>query len=210
MLQPANLDCLCHSVVKVAEDHCPTALAQAKEIEKQFHTVFTLFGECHKLYDGKAITDQEIDTLSKPLNKPTSYQITPYILETKIKDFMASYRSMFPWATVLPKMHFLEEHVVPWLRRWHVGFGLMGEQGAESIHAYFNSLKRTYQGVPDRVKRLNQMMREHLLHIAPSNIAAKPAIKKRKSKESDASPLPQPHASVTPGLHTLPGPSPIS
>lgn len=33
-------------------------------------------------------------------------------------------------------MHMLEEHVVPWLRMWHVGFGLMGEQGAESIHAY--------------------------------------------------------------------------
>jgi hypothetical protein len=115
---------------------------------------------------------------------------------------MASYRDTFPWATVLPKMHILEEHVVPWLRRWHVGFGLMGEQGAESIHAYFNSLKRTYQGVPDRVRRLDQMMREHLLHIAPSNIAAKPAIKRRKHIESGDSPPPQLQPSVFPGPST--------
>jgi len=76
-------------------------------------------------------------------------------------------------------MHMLEEHVVPWLRMWHVGFGLMGEQGAESIHAYFNSLKRTYHGVADPVDRL-RLMKEHLLHISPQNITLKPAPKKRK------------------------------
>ena len=98
---------------------------------------------------------------------------------------MKFYRESFPWATVLPKMHLLEEHVVPWLRRWHIGFGLMGEQGAESIHAYFNGLKRTYSVYdPYPVKQLKQMMKEHLLHIAPSNLAAKPVKKKRKlSKE---------------------------
>ena len=93
---------------------------------------------------------------------------------------MALYRESFPSATVLPKMHMLEEHVIPWLRRWHLGFGMMGEQGAESIHAYFNSLGRTYRGIPDRVLRLKQMMREHHLHVAPANIAAKPPVKKRK------------------------------
>ena len=77
-------------------------------------------------------------------------------------------------------MHMLEEHVVPWLKMWHVGFGLMGEQGAESIHAYFNSLGRTYRGIPDPVQRLKQIMKEHLLHVAPANIAVKPVLKKRK------------------------------
>lgn len=76
----------------------------------------------------------------------------------------------------------LEEHVVPWLRMWHAGFGLMGEQGAESIHAYFNSLKRTYHGVPDPVKRLKHMMKEHFLHIAPSNVANRPTPRKKRRK----------------------------
>ena len=89
----------------------------------------------------------------------------------------------FMTASVLPKMHMLEEHVVPWLRMWHVGFGLMGEQGAESIHKYFNSLGRTYCGIPDPVKRLKYTMKEHLLHIAPANITAKPAIKRKKLSE---------------------------
>ena len=56
---------------------------------------------------------------------------------------MKYYREQFPTSTVTPKLHMLEEHIVPWLKKWKVGFGLLGEQGAESIHAHFNSLKRT-------------------------------------------------------------------
>ena len=74
-------------------------------------------------------------------------------------------------------MHMLEEHVIAWLRRWKIGFGLMGEQGAESIHAYFNVIHR---GTGDPVLKLKQMMKDHLLHIAPANIDAKPEPKKRK------------------------------
>ena len=80
-------------------------------------------------------------------------------------------------------MHMLEEHVVLWLQEWKVGFGLMGEQGAESIHAYFNSLGRTYCTMPERVKRLKQMMVEHILHVNPDNITARPKIKKRKPED---------------------------
>lgn len=97
---------------------------------------------------------------------------------------MEFYRATFPKSTVLPKMHMLESHVIPWLRKWHVGFGLMGEQGAESIHKYFNSLNQTYRSIADPVRRLKSVMTEHLLHIAPANIDAKPLAKKRK-KESD-------------------------
>ena len=49
---------------------------------------------------------------------------------------MSSYREKSPQASILPKMHILEDHVVPWMRRWRIGAGLMGEQGAESIHAF--------------------------------------------------------------------------
>ena len=56
----------------------------------------------------------------------------------------------------------------------------MGEQGAESIHVYFKSLARTNQTIPDRVERLHCMMKEHFLHLAPANIAARPPVKKVK------------------------------
>lgn len=95
---------------------------------------------------------------------------------------MRYYRQTFPDATVTPMLHMLEEHRLPWLRRWMVGFGLLGEQDAESIHAYFNSLKRTYCGIPDRVQRLKQMMAEHLLHVAPDNTTIRPPpLKKKKT-----------------------------
>ena len=95
---------------------------------------------------------------------------------------MAYYRKNFPNTTVLPKMHILEEHV-PWIRKWRVGYGLMGEQGAESIHTYFNTLNRTYNSIPDRVDRLKHTMREHLLHVSPVNVASRPVVKRRKIKE---------------------------
>ena len=93
---------------------------------------------------------------------------------------MTYYRLTFPHSSVLPKMHILEAHVVPWLRKWKVGFGMMGEQGLESIHAYFNSLSRTYQNIPNKVERLKAMMREHLLHSEPGLVEAQPPTKRRK------------------------------
>ena len=91
---------------------------------------------------------------------------------------MAFYQESFPTATVIPKMHTLEEHVVPWLKEWYIGFGMMGGQGAESIHAYFNRLGKMFDVMPDWVQRLKHKMKEHLLHVAPANIAAKPVKKK--------------------------------
>ncbi len=63
---------------------------------------------------------------------------------TNISDFMAFYWETFPDASVLPKMHMLESHVVPYFKQWGVGLGLMGEQGAESIHAAVNGISRAY------------------------------------------------------------------
>ena len=61
------------------------------------------------------------------------------IIDVHIKTFLDNYWSVYPNATITPKLHPLEDHMVPWIRRWGgVGFGVMGEQGAESIHAEFN------------------------------------------------------------------------
>ena len=62
---------------------------------------------------------------------------------------------------------------------------MMGEQGAESIHSFFNKLGRQYSTTPKSVDRLKLMLNEHLLHIAPVNVAAKPPIKKRKMAQEE-------------------------
>jgi hypothetical protein len=42
------------------------------------------------------------------------------------------YRQTFPTATVIPKMHLMEDHMVIWTSKWRVGFGTMGEQAIPS------------------------------------------------------------------------------
>ena len=99
--------------------------------------------------------------------------------EKDIETFMSFYRATFPDATVLQKMHILEEHhTIPWLQWWHLGSGLMGEQEAESIHAHMMRLERTYQGVVDK---LNYIVKEHLIESAPSLTGLRPQPKRRKN-----------------------------
>ena len=93
---------------------------------------------------------------------------------------MDQFRRSFPDCSISVKLHLLEEHTVVWARRTHVGFGLMGEQGAESIHARFNTLQRTYHSVHDPLKRLLLIVKEHLLIVAPQNVAAIPPPKRMK------------------------------
>ena len=79
---------------------------------------------------------------------------------------------------MIPKTHTLEGHVV--LKEWHLGFGMTGELGAESIHAYFNRLGKMFDMMPNRLQRFKHKVKEHLLHVALANVAAKPPMKKRK------------------------------
>ena len=99
-----------------------------------------------------------------------------------IDKFMAYYRQEFSHATVLPKQHMLEDHVIPWLEQWRVGFGSMGEQGAESIHASFNTVERVYASTANRVQRLQGVLQHHHLQVNPENVSLKPSPAKRKKQ----------------------------
>ena len=92
---------------------------------------------------------------------------------------MAFYRNTYPEATVPLKMHLLEDHAVQWANTYHVGFGLLGEQGAESIHAKFNRLGSVFAPIRDRVENLLCIVKEHLLSIEPQLVAAIPPPAKR-------------------------------
>ena len=80
-------------------------------------------------------------------------------------------------------MHILKSHVVPFLIL-HFGFGFLGEQGIESIHPYFNTFARTYNSVRQPEQKLLLMLKEHMLYVAPINVAARPEVKhyRKKSK----------------------------
>ena len=92
---------------------------------------------------------------------------------------MAFFRYTYPEATVPIKMHLLEDHTAQWANSNHVGFGLLGEQGAESFHAKFNQLGLVFAPIKDRVQNLKCIMKEHLLSIEPQLVAAIPPPAKR-------------------------------
>eukprot|EP00731_Ephydatia_muelleri_P023934 Em0016g205a len=68
-------------------------------------------------------------------------------VEQSVQEFMELFRTNFPKGTIPIKMHMVEDHAVQWARSTHVGFGLLGEQGAESVHAKFNNLARAYSAI---------------------------------------------------------------
>ena len=51
-------------------------------------------------------------------------------LESAIESFMQHWRTNWPNESVTPKMHILEEHTVPFIKKWKLGCGFYGEQGS--------------------------------------------------------------------------------
>ena len=68
-------------------------------------------------------------------------------------------------------MHILEDHVIPWLKRWKMGAGIMG---AESIHAHLMRLERIHQGIPNSIERLKYIFKQQMLETSPSLVALRP------------------------------------
>jgi hypothetical protein len=141
------------------------------------------FGKCHKGYNSADyMTDSAIDELGM-FKEVACYWV---ILTFNYRErYHIIYGNLQEGATVLPKMHIMEDHTIPWLRRYHVGAGLMGEQGAESVHALMMRLNRTYQGIPNATTRLKHIMTEHTLGTNPSLLALRPPVNKRKKLEEE-------------------------
>lgn len=90
---------------------------------------------------------------------------------------------IFQTATVTPKLHMMEDHVVDFISLWGVGIGMLGEQGTESIHTVFNQLGRTYANITNGVARLKSMVTEHHRQVCPENVSCLVPPVKRKKKE---------------------------
>ena len=76
-------------------------------------------------------------------------------------EFMHYCRDVFPKASITPKLHILENQMFNFLWNWRVGCGLLGEQGAESIHTVYNQLNTVYANIKNCEDRLLQVTSEH-------------------------------------------------
>ena len=177
-----NVKTLCQSVIDVATERYPVLTPKANFLNNTFTKAFTYFANCRHIYDsGKILSDEEILELRKHYNAlVTNLTLTICTIEAHIDKFLEFYRESFPGATITPKLHMMEDHVVPFLQKWKRGLGLLGEQGAESIHARFNSIRTNYSNMRNKVERLECIMREHYNQLCPDNIVRLPEIKRRK------------------------------
>ena len=170
----------------MAEKDCPELVAECIDIKEKFSTAFSLFSSCCKLYDQNHVGGK-LDELGKSSllvkeNVMIAYYNYNTSLDAAITIFLVYYRKTFPGASITVKLHMLEDHMVPFLTAHNgVGFGLMGEQGAESIHADMNYIKSRYVKMPNRIDALRCTLKDHLLRCSPINIMAKPPIKRRKT-----------------------------
>ncbi len=168
----------------------PSSKSRAEMATSLFSQAFDLFGQCHRGYNSSQyMSDKDITDLGNILTFYMYYNNYFELLESHITKFLKFYREQFPSATILPKMHVLEDHVIPWIRKWRLGSGLMGEQGAESIHAHVMKLERTHQSIPNDLDRLKYIFKEQTLESAPSLTSLRPPLKKRgpyKTKQPPA------------------------
>ena len=92
-------------------------------------------------------------------------------------------RLTFPEITISPKLHMMEDHMIPFIRRWGAGCGFyFGEQGGESIHAKFNTLKRNYANIQNKMDCLKSIMQSHLSSTNPHARVRRVVKKKRNLK----------------------------
>lgn len=98
---------------------------------------------------------------------------------------MNNWRINWPTRNIGPKLHMLEDHVVDFIRKWHIGLGFYGEQGGEGIHHAFKHMSRSYNGIKNEQDRLKYVMQQHLLTVCPEAQGIKPQKKKRKFKKEE-------------------------
>lgn len=64
--QEVNINILCQSVPTLAQERCPQLVPHAQYVCKTFQKAFTLFGQCHSVYDsGGILSDTDIAAVGR-------------------------------------------------------------------------------------------------------------------------------------------------
>ena len=183
------MEVLCSCVLKATE-HVSELKADANDIYLKFSTIMLKFSECHSLYDSTVHNTSTIQKLGVCIPVHVVYSCELFFsffsfqIGQAIKNFFCLFDKYFSGVGRTLKMHILEDHMLEWATTYQAGCGLMGEQGAESIHAKFNTLKRTYSGVRNPIAQLKSILQEHYLNISPHLSAAVPPPEKKRKKNT--------------------------
>lgn len=63
--QDKNIDTICHSIVDLAQLHCPNLIPEIMALCTKFKELFELFASCHQIYNKNYVTDEDIKNLGK-------------------------------------------------------------------------------------------------------------------------------------------------
>jgi len=124
--------------VKLAAQSCPVLVSSAQATGDKFEHAMLLFAKCHNMYNSaKYISTSDADDVGK---KP--HHLSLFCFQNgsmHLSTFRKSYRYMAsPLPLHLPHRYsatqnaLLEDHAVPFIKKWHTGFGFLGEQGISS------------------------------------------------------------------------------
>ena len=84
-----------------------------------------------------------------------------------IKRFLSSYRDV-GGSRITPKLHLLEDHIIPFIQMWGKGMETFGEQGGEKLHRIFNNIERnTNCRKGSEESKVVASLKAHIHHIAP-------------------------------------------
>ena len=164
-------------------------------LDEMVRTVKTLTGNMEIIEKAERIRAKYIETyyLFSDVYKLTSHskhipQSEFPLIQHVIDEFLLHYRVTFPNSSIPLKFHLLEDHVVPWFKEFPFGFGLMGEQGSESVHAQVNRIKRRYVAVKSDTKRLKATIEQQHLKCAPELKRHLPQKKKYRPRKTKSKP----------------------
>ena len=123
-VQLKNITIMAEVINKTIQEHCsqfPDLLRDTHTVVRTFTKLLQLFRKCHRGYNSSVyMSDRKIDKLGK-LHNETMFT-TQLHLFFFYRECMAFYRGEFPWATIMPKMHVMEDHFredsISGLGRW--------------------------------------------------------------------------------------------
>ena len=104
-------------------------------------------------------------------------------IQESISIYMKNYRDYFPGKSVTPKMHILENHVLPFIKKFGFGFGLLSEQGGELLHASMVRFSARASGIRNNTKRMRSIVQSHHIHNSPFLRTFWPVKQERQKKD---------------------------
>ena len=142
----------------------PDIIEKAEAIAVKHKGAFATYSKVHNLIShSKYIPPSDLPKIQKAIDSFMDYQ-----------------RKEFPTSSIPVKYHVLEDHVIKWLERYPFGFGLLGEQGAESIHALVTRLSNNYRGIISGEKQQHLIVEDQHLKCAPHLVGILPGKKGKK------------------------------